>query len=867
MKRVILSFFFMFIFSMQIYADNKKSVTVAIDYDYAPFTFKSFEGKPEGLLVEIWRLWEKKSGYEVKFKFYSWDDSIEAVEKSKVIFHSGLDPDKKWMAVGKKIYELKTAFFKLEGRELPTKLKIGSIDSSYAKYAKKIYPNATIIKYDDYLPMIKDAIDKKIDIFIDDEIAIYNYLLQKKVKAKFEPLENSFLTGVFVVTNQENRKFIKLFNKYFDKIEQKELARVESAILGKNYYFKVKNRQKITSSISLKELIVSIVSAIVIFVILFSYLAKYKNRFSIFPIVVMVAIFTLSVTFITNQSINRLKENRLNKMESALKSTAKIVRNSILKNIKNFKNSTTLTVALLKGKHNGVEKILKKVKEINNFKNISIISKDLKAVYGEFDGTEIVDKSFLKAIKRAKLEGFSTILPHKDNSDFIFINSINLKDKTLFLVSVADSSNIIDIIGHSHIGESGKIYLINSNDEFITKDNFNNQSKSPKAFHIFKAPYTLKEFRDDPKSSYIDYRGIKVFGAWVLNKDYSFKVVSEIDEKEVLSTFNELKKSIYIVVFSSISFTVLLLFSLIWFFNKNSKILNKKNEELEELSKNLEKRVLEQTKELNLHVIELKKAHKQTKDSIEYASLIQSAIMPDNLLFKEAFKDYFIIWQPKDVVGGDIYLFERLRGEDEFLLMVIDCTGHGVAGAFVTMLVKAIEKQIVAKIDYDNEPVSPAKILSIFNKTMKQLLKQESKDSISDAGFDGGVIYYNKREKIVKFAGSKMELFYVKNGELVSIKGDRHSIGYKRSDPNYAFKEHTIVVDSKIKFYATTDGYIDQNGGKKGFSFGKRRFKEIIKDNHFKSMFEQKEIFLQTLNSYQKDEERNDDITVVGFEV
>ena len=140
-------------------------------------------------------------------------------------------------------------------------------------------------------------------------------------------------------------------------------------------------------------------------------------------------------------------------------------------------------------------------------------------------------------------------------------------------------------------------------------------------------------------------------------------------------------------------------------------------------------------------------------------------------------------------------------------------------------------------------------------------------DSISNAGFDGGIIYYNKQENIIKFSGAETPLFYVADGELSIIKGSRHSIGYKKSDVNYEFKEHTIEVKKGMQFYLTTDGYLDQNGGEKGFCFGKKRFQKIILDNYQESMADQQELFLHELAKYQGQEERNDDVTVVGFKI
>jgi len=264
---------------------------------------------------------------------------------------------------------------------------------------------------------------------------------------------------------------------------------------------------------------------------------------------------------------------------------------------------------------------------------------------------------------------------------------------------------------------------------------------------------------------------------------------------------------------------------------------------------------------------EMETIHKHTQESIEYASLIQHALIPSNEFFGKYFSDYFTLWHPKDIVGGDIYLFQELRDENECILMVIDCTGHGVPGAFVTMLVKAIERQVTSNILNSEDEVSPAKILSIFNINMKYLLKQDNQDSISNAGFDGGILYYNKEKKIVKFAGAETPLFYIEDSELKTIKGSRQSVGYKKSKPDFEFKEHTIEVKKGMQFYLTTDGYLDQNGGEKGFPFGKRRFSKIIEENHTLSFEKQQEVLLSELMDYQESEERNDDVTVIGIKI
>ena len=259
--------------------------------------------------------------------------------------------------------------------------------------------------------------------------------------------------------------------------------------------------------------------------------------------------------------------------------------------------------------------------------------------------------------------------------------------------------------------------------------------------------------------------------------------------------------------------------------------------------------------------------HKQTRDSIAYAARIQQSLLPREEDMVGFFDDSFTIWQPKDTVGGDIYIFETLRDEDEALLMVIDCTGHGVPGALVTMIVKTIEKEIVTKLIRSDFDINPAIIMAYFNKNMRLLLHENDKKNPSNTGFDGGILYINKKKNILRYAGSKTPLFVVQNDNLEVFKGDKESVGYKKSNPEHAFTMYEIDINKDTQVYLTTDGYLDQTGGEKGFLFGKRRFKRLIKSVYKKSHEEQKSIFENTLIEYKKEQDTKDDITLVAFSI
>ncbi|MES0336085.1 MAG: SpoIIE family protein phosphatase [Candidatus Magnetobacterium sp. LHC-1] len=307
------------------------------------------------------------------------------------------------------------------------------------------------------------------------------------------------------------------------------------------------------------------------------------------------------------------------------------------------------------------------------------------------------------------------------------------------------------------------------------------------------------------------------------------------------------------------------------------------HEQLEQYSRTLEGRVEKRTREL--HEINerlqnernrLEIAHKKITDSIEYASMIQNSLLPEDSSIAAYFSQHLVIWQPKDVVGGDIYIIDQLSEQDECIVSVIDCTGHGVPGAFVTMLVRTIWSNVVDTILSRDNGIAPGQILSMLNKYIRDLLKQDIFENPGDVkeryrqsnvGFDGGVLYLNRKDGIVRYAGANVPLFVCKQGHVDIIKGDRQSVGYKNSNPDYIYRDIELNIARGDSFYITTDGYLDQNGGDKDLPFGKKRFVSIVENNWHRPMSEQREVLLDQLCSYQGQSDRNDDITIVGLTI
>ncbi|GEM_PF-2665897 len=289
---------------------------------------------------------------------------------------------------------------------------------------------------------------------------------------------------------------------------------------------------------------------------------------------------------------------------------------------------------------------------------------------------------------------------------------------------------------------------------------------------------------------------------------------------------------------------------------------------LEEYNKTLEQKVGKRTEELNKSLEKVEKANKKIMDSIRYARMIQSSLLPDPENIRSFLSDSFFIWLPRDIVGGDFIFTDRF--EDGFVLAVIDCTGHGVPGAFMTMIVCAGLKNIIR----DEGQRDPAMILKRLNFFVKTTLHQDTDYARSDDGLDAAVVRIQspvtdtgpltRDNWLLTYAGAKLPLFYIDKGKLKVIKADRENVGYKRSDPAHDFRDHAIPVSTEMSFYMATDGFTDHLN-EENRRFGTRRFKELLLENREIPFENQKDILIDAMNSFRGNKERPDDVTVVGF--
>ncbi len=274
-------------------------------------------------------------------------------------------------------------------------------------------------------------------------------------------------------------------------------------------------------------------------------------------------------------------------------------------------------------------------------------------------------------------------------------------------------------------------------------------------------------------------------------------------------------------------------------------------------TRDLESRVQERTHKLEQANREMASAHQKIRDSIDYASLIQRSILPDRSLLDTFGDDHAVLWRPRDVVGGDFYIFRELA-EQQYLLGVVDCAGHGVPGALMTMLAHAALDQAIS----DCPATDPAAMLQRTDEILRGMLSDAPQFRSLATSMDAGLVCVDMRARQLYFSGAKISL-YCSDGELVEcIAGGRRALADKRVGE---YRNAQMPLHASQTFYLCTDGFLDQAGGDHGFGFGNSRFAEMLRQHAQLPLAEQKHIFSNTLARYQGDYLQRDDITMLLF--
>lgn len=255
--------------------------------------------------------------------------------------------------------------------------------------------------------------------------------------------------------------------------------------------------------------------------------------------------------------------------------------------------------------------------------------------------------------------------------------------------------------------------------------------------------------------------------------------------------------------------------------------------------------------------LKLEQKNREVTDSIVYANLIQSAILPRPELIESYFPDYFLLYRPKDIVAGDFYWIEK---KDDFLhLAICDCTGHGVPGAMVSMICTTA----LGRALNEYHCRMPGEI---FDK-VRELLKQHffhSPQEVYD-GMDASLCTFDLKNKKMWWSGAYNPIWIIRNNNLIEIKGDKQPIGITTSPSPFSTHEISLLEGDCV--YLFTDGFADQFGGQRGKKLGKKNFMDFLMDISSLSMAQQKSRLLEFHLDYRNTLEQVDDICVCGLRI
>jgi DNA-binding response OmpR family regulator len=262
--------------------------------------------------------------------------------------------------------------------------------------------------------------------------------------------------------------------------------------------------------------------------------------------------------------------------------------------------------------------------------------------------------------------------------------------------------------------------------------------------------------------------------------------------------------------------------------------------------------------EISAKNLKIEEINHHLTDSINYARHIQQAILPKKHEITAIFKESFVFFKPRDIVSGDFFWISRNNGR--VIIAVVDCTGHGVPGAFISIL----SYQLMYDIIVLREIFEPDRILNEVNREIIDVFDREDADIYG--GMDVSLCCLDLQKRTIDYAGAKNPLAYVHNNELVEIKGDRFSIGggFKKRKSK-EFTRQVIDIPDSAMFYLFSDGFLDQLSTQER-RFGRKQFRKLLKQIGHLSMEAQEEVLEKTLTQWMGSEnEQIDDILVIGF--
>ncbi len=344
-------------------------------------------------------------------------------------------------------------------------------------------------------------------------------------------------------------------------------------------------------------------------------------------------------------------------------------------------------------------------------------------------------------------------------------------------------------------------------------------------------------------------------------QEMSFKFENQRKEEALIQKSKDLvteariraqKITIYSAIFGGIILLVFLFITL-----RNSNIRKKINAQLK-LSH----------AEINAqkNIIEVK--NREITDSITYSARIQQGILPDEEEIKSLLPNSFMFFRPRDIVSGDFYWMKKITGsskigfDDLIAVVIADCTGHGVPGAFMSFIGSTIFNQTI----HNKLVETPADALNYLNKQLPSVLKSKSNTGQINDGMEAGICVFNKTNNKLFYAGANISLIHIRNGKAQETKGDKHSIGLN-ADQQKSFTNHEIQLEKNDCIYMFSDGYADQFGGPKGKKFKYKNLISLLENNSDNSTEHQHKNISENFDNWKGQLEQLDDVLLFGMKV
>jgi serine phosphatase RsbU (regulator of sigma subunit) len=274
---------------------------------------------------------------------------------------------------------------------------------------------------------------------------------------------------------------------------------------------------------------------------------------------------------------------------------------------------------------------------------------------------------------------------------------------------------------------------------------------------------------------------------------------------------------------------------------------------LEEAKRNLEHKVIERTRELEQQKMNI-------TDSLHYASRIQNALMLPSDELDKTMPSHFILNKPKDIVSGDFYWVTKKN--DRLIIAVADCTGHGVPGAFMSILGISFLNEIVSSLDSPQA----SDILNELRGQVIRALGQTGQRDEAREGMEMALCQVDFRQRLIQFSGAFRPMYLIREGELSVINGDQMPIGIYEEE-KAPFSNREVPFKENDLIYLFTDGYVDQIGGLQRKTFKSVRFKKLLKEICQKPLKEQKSILREEIDIWRAGQEQTDDILILGVKL